>query len=291
MDQVLESIIAQWGIFGVVLAAAGYIIYDNIKNGSKKNNISNKLEVISDDILRLKGDLPEVKSKLEYVEKEMSLISSNFEDKLKIHIDNLSDRIDNLEDKVNNQPTNIISSLNKRDSEIMEKHNRQMLSRIHIAPKLYKTLNDYISRINYDHIFIGLFHNGTSSVSGVPFYKFDIIAEKFNPIKIKHDVEFAHMYKDIDILRHDKLPIELVQNNSLHYIIDENKKSDLEDVDEMLFHRMCGRDIKQLAIHLLRDTNGIPIGFVGGIKYDYIELNLNELKKCAKELENIYISD
>lgn len=291
MEQVLQSVIAQWGVFGVVLVAAGYIIYDNIKNSSKKTNISNKLENISDDLLNLKTDLPTVQSKLEYVEKKISLISNNFEDKLKLHVDNLSTRIDDLEDKVNEQPNNIISSLNKRDNEIVKRHNEQMLSRITLAPKIYKSMNDYIDRIGCNHIFIGLFHNGTSSISGVPFYKFDIIAEKFDPTKIKHDVEFAHMYKDIDILRHGNLPIELVQNNSLYYVIDADKKSDLEDIDEILYHRMCGRDIKQLAIHLLRDDNGIPLGFVGCIKYDYINLDLQELKKCAKELENIYIDN
>ena len=93
-----------------------------------------------------------------------------------------------------------------------------MINQISIAPKIHKVMGKYIDRIGCDHIFLGWFHNGTSSISGVPFYKFDLVAEKFNPTTNPKDYEFGHMYKDVDILRHNKLPIELIQNKKIYHL-------------------------------------------------------------------------
>ena len=51
---------------------------------------------------------------------------------------------------------------------------------------------------------------------------------------------------------------------------------------------MIGRDIKQLAVHVTRDEKGKPSGFVGCTRYDYEDIDLSELKACARELEIIY---
>ena len=153
---------------------------------------------------------------------------------------------------------------NNNISDLKPSHPKQFLDRIKLGPQLHKTLNAFRTRINADHIFIGSFHNGNESITGIPYYKFDIIAEKFRPDKVDKDIEFAFMYKDADLLRHDLLPAEVVQNGTVHYIIDENGKSPLADVDDIIYRRMIGRDIKQLAVSLLRDPKtGTPSGFVG----------------------------
>jgi hypothetical protein len=163
------------------------------------------------------------------------------------------------------------------------------LDRIKLGPQLHKVLNNFRSRINCDHIFIGSFHNGNESITGIPYYKFDIIAERFRPDKVDRDIEFAPMYKDHDLLRHDLLPSEVVQMGVVHYIIDQDGNSNLEDVDDIVYRRMIGRDVKQLAIALLSDpNNGTPSGFVGCVKYNYDEINLMELKECSIELERMY---
>jgi hypothetical protein len=51
---------------------------------------------------------------------------------------------------------------------------------------------------------------------------------------------------------------------------------------------MIGRDIKQLAVSLLRDPSGTPSGFVGCVKYDYDPIDVKELQECGAELENVY---
>jgi hypothetical protein len=130
-----------------------------------------------------------------------------------------------------------------------------------------------------------------SSITGIPYYKFDIIAERFRPDKVDRDIEFAFMYKDADLLRHDLLPSELVQKGVVHYTIDPDGTSVLEEIDNIIYRRMVGRDIKQLAVSILCDPTGTPSGFVGCVRYDYEKIDLFELKECGRELEADYASN
>ena len=76
------------------------------------------------------------------------------------------------------------------------------------------------------------------------------------------------------------------------YTIDENGNSPLADIDDIIYRRMCGRHIKQLALALLRDpSDGMPSGFVGCVRYDYEKIDLHELSECGHELENIYATN
>lgn len=260
----IVTLVTELGSFGLLLVLAGFIIYSYIKNQSALKNSNN------DDIKELK-----------------QLMNDNTAD-IKKSIDAVNTRVDVLETNVSSN----INSVNAR-IQILENggkvsHPKQFLDRLKLGPQLHKTLNMFKERINSDHIFIGSFHNGNESITGVPYYKFDIIAERFRPDKVDRDVEFAHMYKDADLLRHDLLPSEVVQRGIVHYVIDKDGKSELADIDDIIYRRMIGRDIKQLAISLLRDPSGTPSGFVGCVRYDYEDIDLHELKDCAAELENIY---
>ena len=66
---------------------------------------------------------------------------------------------------------------------------------------------------------------------------------------------------------------------------------DKEEVDEIIYRRMLGRGVKQLMIHILRDTSSIPFGFIGCVKYDFEEMNYEELRKCSKDIENVYVGE
>lgn len=248
----IVKIITELGSFGLLLALAGWIIYNYIKDNPKntiKTDITFDIKKIFDDSV---GDI------------KKSIIS----------IDN---RVSDLEDKL------IDDKSIKKPS-----HPKQFLDRLKLGPQLHKTLNTFRTRINADHIFIGSFHNGNESITGIPYYKFDIIAERFRPDKVERDIEFAFMYKDADLLRHDLLPSEVVQRGVVHYVIDKNGNSILADIDDIIYRRMVGRNIKQLAISLLRDPDGTPSGFVGCVRYDYEQIDLHELRDCGIELENVY---
>ena len=259
----IVKVVTELGSFGLLLALAGWIVYNYIKEGPKSSkSIDFKAEI--------KSEVKEV-------------ISESVSD-LKKSINSINERVSGLERNINSlTPTQTLDIATSRPS-----HPKQFLDRLKLGPQLHKTLNTFRTRINADHIFIGSFHNGNESITGIPYYKFDIIAERFRPDKVDRDIEFAFMYKDADLLRHDLLPSEVVQRGVVHYIIDENGKSVLEDIDDIIYRRMIGRDIKQLAISLLRDPEGTPSGFVGCVRYDYEEIDLHELKDCGIELENVY---
>lgn len=250
----IATVVTELGSFGLLLLLAGWIIYDYIKN---KNSKSNEFKNVLDASL---GDI-------------------------KSSISSISTRVAGLEKTIVDMKANPTVQV---ADPIRDLHSKQFMDRLKLGPNIHKSLRNFCSRVNADHIFVGSFHNGNESITGIPYFKFDIIAERFAKKKVEDDIEFAFMYKDAELLRHDMLPSEVVQQGVVHYIIDEKENSDLEDVDDIIFRRMVGRGIKQLAISLLHDPTGMPSGFVGCVRYDYEELDLHELQECGHELENIY---
>lgn len=252
----IVKLVTELGSFGLLLGLAGWIIYDYIKN---KNTNKNDLKT----------------------ELNNSLID------IKTSINNINTRVTGLEKTIIDMKTNPTVVVNNTNTSSVE-HSKQFMDRLKLGPNIHKSLRNFCNRINADHIFVGSFHNGNESITGIPYYKFDIIAERFAKNKVDDDIEFAFMYKDADLLRHDLLPSEVIQQGLVHYTIDESENSYLEDVDDIIYRRMVGRGIKQLAISLLHDPTGMPSGFVGCVRYDYKELDLHELQECGHELENIY---
>ena len=267
----IVTLITELGSFGLLLGLAGFIIYTYIKNQSANNS---KRDVVNNEIEEIK-----------------QLLSDNTAE-IKQSINSINHRVDSLENVLASNVTTINNRLDSIESgtknNIKISHTKQFLDRLKLGPQLHKTLNTFRTRINADHIFIGSFHNGNESITGIPYYKFDIIAERFRPDKVERDTEFAHMYKDADLLRHDLLPSEVVQRGTVHYIINSDGTSDLAAIDDIVYRRMIGRDIKQLAVSLLRDPAGTPSGFVGCVRYDYENIDLQELRECGLELEGVY---
>ena len=266
----IVTLITELGSFGLLLGLAGFIIYNYIKNSNLSKtdivNLENLAKTVENNYKSLNLSLTSIETKVDN-------LKSNTESEIKEIYENINEI---------KQSTNI---------DIKISHTKQFSDRLKLGPQWHKALNRFRSRINADHIFIGSFHNGNESLTGIPYYKFDIIAERFRPDKVVRDLEFAFMYKDADLLRHDTLPAEVVQNTTVHYVIDENGNSPLSDIDDIIYRRMIGRDIKQLAVSLLRDPSGTPSGFVGCVRYDYENINLVELRECGIELEQIYASN
>lgn len=265
----IVKLITELGSFGLLLGLAGFIIYNHFKDSKatagKKENVSfeNIEKLLSDNTSELKTIIAATNERIDSVERSVSM-----------QIGHIHDRIDNIE-----------------SCDKSSEHTKQFADRLKLGPQIHKTLNTFRTRVNADHIFIGSFHNGNESLTGIPYYKFDIIAERFRPDKVERDIEFAFMYKDADLLRHDLLPTEVVQRGTVKYIIDENGNSELKDIDDIIYRRMIGRNIKQLAISLLCDPSGTPSGFVGCVRYDYEDIDLTELKECGLELEQVYATN
>lgn len=281
MDNILTEVIAQWGSFGILIAFAIWIIYNQIKNNidkgkDKGSDKSSGSDNIGNSLL-LTTLITNISNKVDKIDGRIDNLENNF-----------NQRINNIEIRLRNQPQNIFEHIDRMHTERQEEHNKMMEDQMRLGPELHKILANYRLKANCDHMFLGSFHNGTTNISGIPYCKFDIIAEKFNPDNVERDIEFAFMYKDADILRHDKLPITLLQQGMVHYIINPDGTSELSEIDDIIYRRMIGRDIKQLILHITRDGNGKPSGFVGGVRYDYNDINTDSMKDCAKELEIIY---
>lgn len=279
MESIITHFITEWGTFGLILALIIWLIYDNWKS-SKNNNIK---EVVT-EIKTVSGKVDNLHDKISIVEDKVKIVDEKVDEVTQV----FDQRIDQLENTVNELPQIHLDELRSYNLKAQKQHTKEMLDLMRLGPKLHETLKEYNNLINGQHIFVGSFHNGNRSITGIPYYKFDIIAERFGENKIDQDCEFAFMYKDSDILRFDKLPTLLVQEEMLHFTVPENGHTNLAEIDDVIWRRMRGRGIRQIALHILKDKSGTPSGFVGIIRYDFETINLNELHLCAKCLEVVY---
>lgn len=289
MDVELLNYILKLGPWGVLIIYAGYIVYkDFVKMKSKKEKDENAKKQYEESKTQRETIVEKLDIMRDRFDNKIENLSDKFDNKINCLEMKVDDKIDIMQKQIDAQPENIIKIVELKRLQDQEKHNKQVINQINLGPKLHKLLGNYLDRIKCDHMFLGSLHNGTSSLSGIPYCKFDIIAERFNPIKVRHDVEFAFLYKDSDIIRHDKLPIILNQNNSVFYKLNPDDSSELKADDDILYRRLLSRGIKQLSLHMIRNKNGVPVGFVGFVCYDYYKVNNDELHNCAKELESIY---
>ena len=273
----IVTLVTELGSFGLLLGLAGFIIYTYIKNGVNPTKEKSNNTTIT-DIAELKHHVLENTTRISKITEEISKVATCIdliENRVTSEVKVLNAKIDSLEIP--------------KDKQLI--HSKQFTDRLKLGPQLHKTLNSYRTRINADHIFIGSFHNGNESITGIPYYKFDIIAERFRPDKVENDTEFATLYKDSDLILHDLLPTEVVQQGLVYFAVQEDNTSNLSDIDDILYRRLLGRGIKQLAIVLTRDPGGNPSGFVGCVKYDTDKIDLMELKECGLELEQIYATN
>ena len=293
MDQVISEILSKWGVFGLVVVLVGYIIIDTYKKYKLMSQTTKpnqdmciggckQGDLIYDSLKDIKESISTkfdgVSASIDAINIKVECLDEKFESKIEV--------IDNKLQKIPHQSVQkLVENQAKKDKE----HLKHMEDVLKLGPKMYNILDEYINKINTNHIFIGSFHNGISSLSGIPYCKFDIVTERFN----KHDIvaedhEFAPVYKDADLLRFGKLPMALASQECLYFSIDENNNSELFNYDDIIVRRMIGMGIKQICLHILKDSTGMISGFLGAVRYDYKDMSIEEMKKCSAELECVY---
>lgn len=254
MGEFLNRIISEWGVLGLVLIGVCYLIYliTENKNRPAEKRISNKT------------------------------ISNKIDDVI-TKLDSSIDRAISIE-ALNNKLYELLELI------IYERHDHSKMfeDRIKLGEDIHSQLKEYNLRIGSDHIFVGSFHNGNSSITGIPYYKFDIIAERFKYDMNDQDLEFAPLYKDSDLSRFDKLPALLMQTGVIYFKVPPTGYTDLSEYDDIIWRRMRSRGIQQIALRLLRDSSGTASGFVGVIKFDDNPLDIKELDMCGSKMEGIY---
>lgn len=276
MDIIIEEIIKNWGMFGIALIGFAWLLYDNYKH--------NKLRQKDSD--GLKQDLKShITTQIDIVDKKIHIVNNKVD-----NIEsNLNDKIDILSTKIESIPDDAVMASRKQQADDDKEHLKQIEDVMLLGCELHKVMKEYTDIINADHMFIGSFHNGVKNLSGIPYCKFDIISECYSSNKISHDHEFAPVYKDSDILRYGSLFSTIFQSDQLLFIVDpDNDVNDLAKYEDIIWRRMYGLGIKQIAIKLLRDPDNIPSGFLGVVRYDLNDMDLKSFSLCAHKLEHIY---
>lgn len=278
MNEIIAEIIREWGILGALLFGIGWLIYDSKKNTKSREkestNIDKNFKILESHVTEQVGL---VEKKIDIVDHKVDVVEESLKDRINI----LSDRVDQI-------PSASLDEIYKRKETDDASHIKQIEDLMLLGGKLHETMKKYTRLINTDHIFIGSFHNGNQNLSGIPFCKFDIISECYGDKKVKHDHEFAPVYKDSDILRYGSLFSVILQNNYVLFKVDPHGQNDLAQHEDIIWRRMVGLGIKQMGVKLLKDPDGVASGFVGCVRYDDKEMNMDMLIQCGSELEFIY---
>lgn len=257
MGSVIQTIIEQYGILGVLIALLGLVVY--LIWGDRKNNWGSKIDRMCDKV-------DSVESKIVTVENK------------------LSTRMDSFEDKLAN-----LHSEGRANDRIEAKHQTLSIMKNHWGGKISKTLRYFCDRINADHVFMGSFHNGTTDLRGLHYCKFDILIDEFkDPLHLhENDTDFQPLYKDVNIMAYGELPYKMTHLGATVFNVDET----LLELSDTLYRRCKSRDIKSIAFVCVRDCEDCPVGFIGCVNYDGREMNTVELDACAKAIENIYMTN
>lgn len=258
MENAVDILLNQYGIYGIILiliTAFIYLIFNDRKNGW-----GNKIDFIGDKI-------ENINNKIEWVEEK------------------LTEKIDTIERKV------MTTQKELKNKELQEAR-VQSFNIMHDrhGGKLSKILRQYCQKINCDHVFMGLFHNGVTDLRGLHYCKFDIIIDEFSdPLKLHlNDTDFQPLYKDENIIAYGDLPYQMTHIDTAIFDLKSKKLLNLSDT---LYRRCKSRDIKYIGFAGLRDKNGYVIGFIGCVSYTDEKPIEQNLLLCAHEIENIYINN
>lgn len=230
MQEIFGQIVAQWGLVGVLGIAAGWIIYDSFKkNKEMEKYYREKMDEKNELISQMRGDYTP-------------------DNGLTSRLDTILSRMDELEAKFDSTHPNFV-----------EEEINKLTAIANIAPIIHSVLNSSIADIKADHMLVGLLHNGTHTITGTPFMKFDVVAEKFFPVRNPQDDELSGLYKDHDLMQHNRLPAVVLQGEARVFDI---PAGELKDIDPYLNSKLVKRGVKYIAFDIFRDANGLPNGFV-----------------------------
>jgi hypothetical protein len=142
--------------------------------------------------------------------------------------------------------------INKQNVENVEYHENVMKRRNEIKPKIDLILKNTLEELNADRVFVIEMHNGTNSLSGLPFVYCEMTYETCKKGIMRVDDEYGSV-----VLSRYNLPYYMAENRVYAGTVDE-----LEEIDPKLAHRMRDNGTKYICVANMYSIDSY-IGYVG----------------------------
>lgn len=142
--------------------------------------------------------------------------------------------------------------INKQNEENVEYHENVMKRRNEIKPKIDLILKNTLEELNADRVFVIEMHNGTNSLSGLPFVYCEMTYETCKKGIMRVDDEYGSV-----VLSRYNLPYYMAENRVYAGTVDE-----LEEIDPKLAHRMRDNGTKYICVANMYSIDSY-IGYVG----------------------------
>ena len=276
MDQALVTALTQWGMAGVAIIAAAYVIWNNHKEEQKnKKRYEEKLEELNkknstrESMSDLKTDISSIIGKIDTL--------SCSQDECRTKLVDMGNRITVVEEKIE-----------KRNSSHSQKEAERLMKLTKLAPTIHSVIQSNMEDMNADHVFVALLHNGTQSLTGIPFMKMDVIVEKFNPLENPNDIEYSTQYTNEEIMRHDKLPAVILHQDFLDIRVNEDGYSQMDALDAISAREMRKIGTKRIMFECIRDVDTCVMGFVCAYSYNTDDIHVETFRDMVKMLERLY---
>lgn len=265
MNEIILELISQFGISGIILVLVGYVAYDRYKLNTSK-------QAGEDDASLNRGLIKQVNDKIDSIQDHQK----EFEEQTAEIRKAISNRLDKIENTL----------IKIKDPHPADMEAKVLTTLSERYPMIHKILGNAVDNIGCDHIAIAHVHNGMKGITGIPFIKASVVAERYDPVKNPHDIELGSRYQNEDLMRHDLLPASVIQKDYLCFEVYEN--SPLQEVDIFLHQRCLRRGIKSIAFHALKSHKGFIFGFLVCYSLTSKRLNESEIKQTAALLEEVY---
>lgn len=141
--------------------------------------------------------------------------------------------------------------LKQKDKEV-QYHENVMKHRNEIKPKIDIILKNTLDDMNADRVFVIEMHNGTNSLSGLPFVYCEMTYETCRKGVMRVDDEYGSV-----VLSRYTLPYYMTENSVYCGTVDE-----LEEIDPKLAHRMRDNGTQYICVANMYSLDGY-IGYVG----------------------------
>lgn len=276
MNDALVTALTQWGMAGIALLAAAYVIWNNHKEEQKnKKRYEAKLEELNNktstrqSVSDLKDDISSLGEKID------SLSCS--QDECRTKLVDMGNRISVIEEKIE-----------KRNSSYAQREAERLMKLTKLAPTIHTVIQNNMEDMRSDHVFVALLHNGTQSLTGIPFVKMDVIVEKYNPLENPNDIEYSTVYTNEEIMRHDKLPGVILQKDFLDIHVNPDGYSQMDALDAISAREMRKIGTKRIMFECIRDVSTNVMGFVCAYSYNTDDMDVDTFRSMVKMLERLY---